>query len=313
MSTELTESINERRSFIGGSDFTDILSLAPYGCRLKAWIRKREGAQPIEETGHIKRGKRGEEIAAEEYQAATGRVVRRYPFRMSKDHEHFGSHMDRHIVAFDDRGPGVLEIKCPSDWAFRSVKREGLSQGYVAQLQWYMLVTGWQWGAYAVFNLDRWELLHWDVQRDETLIDLLAREAHDFWRQVENGPAPQKLDPKDRRCARCEHRVRCHGEEEFPIFEGTIDFDPALAPLIAEYREAKPIFDDAEEFLEGIKDRIKAAVADRACVETNGARIYFSKQTRSSIDTKGLKSAYPEIAKRFEKTTSFRALRIYER
>lgn len=303
----------ERRRYIGGSDFTNILSLEPYGCRRKAWFSKRGELPEIETTNDMKRGTRGEDLAVEEYEEQTGRSVRRRKIILNADDPQFAANIDRHIVAFDERGPGVLEVKCPSSFAFRRVKSEGLHQGYIAQINWYLYITGWKWGSYAIFNLDRWELLWWDVERDQALIDLLVAEAHSFWAAVENGPMPEALDASDKRCIKCPMRARCHGEEPMPEYAGDVQTDNSLAPLMGEYAEAKAIFDDAEELLDGTKERIKAAMADRACVDTAGGRIYFASQSRTSIDAKGLRAKHPEIAAQFEKVSKFRSLRIFEK
>jgi len=304
----------ERQSYIGGSDLGDILQIAPYGCRLRCWYRKR-GIDLVEiDSEHMRRGRFGEEAAAKEYERVTGRKVMRHTVRRRADlPDYHGGHIDRHIVAFDDRGPGVLEIKCPGQIMFRQIKREGLSQAYVAQLQWYMYLTGWRWGSYAVMHLDSWEMIHFDLERDDELIGLLVREAEDFWRLVENGPQPDKIDPPGKACARCEYREKCHGAQELPPFDGEIIRDDSLAPLMAEYREAKQIVDEATELLDGVKERIRAAMGERQCVDTIGGRIYWRQQERRTIDARKLRAKHPEIAAQFERVSKFRTLKIYER
>jgi len=303
----------DRRSYIGGSDLGDILNLAPYGCARRLWYEKREGQDEREDTAAMRRGRFGEDAAAEEYERLTGRKVRRASYLQHRDVPYFCAHIDRHIVAFDDRGPGVLEIKCPGEFSFKRIRRDGLPEAYIAQLQWYLYMTGWRWGSWMIMHLDRWESVWFDVERDDAMIDGLVREAHAFWAKVENGPAPDALDAKDKRCTRCPYQTRCHGEDYWPEYSGEVEYDASLAPLIHEYAEIRAVYDEASEVLESVQDRIRAAMRERQCVETPGARIYYAAQKRTSIDAKALKRDYPDLAAKYERTTQFRSLRIYKK
>lgn len=282
MSALLQPSQVDRKTYIGGSDLADVLNIAPYGCRYRAWMEKRGEVEreDISGEGPVRRGIRGEQIAAEEYSRETGRRVRRYQFLRHADFPYFGAHIDRHIVAFDERGPGVAEIKCPGEWAFRTIKREGMSEAHICQINWYLYITGWKWGAFAVFSLERFELVHFDVERDDVLIERLANAAQDFHRLLENGPAPEKLDAKDRRCVRCAHRERCHGEVALPEWDGLIEYDSSLGALVADYRDAQQIEHDAKVYKDEIGAQLRAKLGSRQCVDTDGARIYYSEIPR---------------------------------
>lgn len=273
---DLPASARDRNTFVGGSDFTDILNVAPYGCQRRLWFEKRGQSEPKQPTGAMLRGTFGEDAAVAEYERQTGRKVRRRQFVREG---YYGVHIDRHIVGFDGRGPGVLEVKCPGEFPFKRIKRDGLHEGYIAQLQWGLARTGWRWGSFAVMHLDSWQLLWWDVPRDNDLISVIGREADLFWQKVENGPMPEALSHTDRRCGKCQHFTTCH-PDDLPAYSGDITRDDGIAPLIAEYMEAKAIFDDAEAFYDSVKDKVKGALGDRQVVDTIGARIYFATQDR---------------------------------
>lgn len=301
-----------RRKGIGGSDMAHMLQLPPYGCMHRLWREKRGMGEQTPVTGAMQRGIRGEEIAAEEYSRETGRKVWRRAHQQGDNPWELGN-LDRHIVAFDERGPGVLEVKCPGQWMFRTMKREGLAEAYIAQLQWYMHVTGWRWGSYAIFHLDSWELLWWDVERDDALIAMLRDRAERAWVMVENGPAPERLAANSATCARCHHRGECHGEEAMPAWAGTIEQAPELAPLLDEYDEARQIESDAADYKAEVGERIKTALGERQVVETGAGRIYHCAQSRTTVDTKALRARYPDVAREVERTTQFRSLRVFPR
>ena len=77
----------DRTRFIGGSDLGHIVNAPPYGCARKLWYQKR-GVQPdyeIEFRGHLIRGTKLEPLIVEEYQARTGRKVRRTGSRFGEE------------------------------------------------------------------------------------------------------------------------------------------------------------------------------------------------------------------------------------
>lgn len=281
----------DRIGYIGGSDIGDLLSLAPYGCQLRLWREKRGEAPDRPETAPMKRGTRLEEVGAEEFARRTGWEVRRY----KEVRKSFAvAHIDRHIVAAEGRtdpngrplnGPGVLEIKCPGDFAFRRIKYDGLSQAYVAQLQWYLGLTGWQWGAWAVFNANGWELEWWPVHRDEEMIAMLGERASEFWQTIRTGPEPQRFDIADKRCAHCHVRSSCHGLDaigDMPEWDGEIEQDPGLDPLVTEYLQAAEIASEADALKKQIAERLKAEMGDRQCVDAPSGRIYHALVKRKA-------------------------------
>ncbi len=258
-------SLEERQLYLGGSDMGNVLSLPPYGCQRRGWYDKRDPIG-IEITGHIERGWFGEEAAATEYARKTGRTIRRVGTRRvtTPEWEWMVCHSDREIIK-DSRGVGLLSIKCPSLFSFREICRNGLPEAYIAQLQWEMWVTGRKWGSYAVMHLDSWDLRWWDVDRDEDLITSMVQRADLFWAMVQNGPAPEKLDPKDKTCARCQYRERCH-PLELPSEAGEMREieDPELIRLCAERAEYRSIESEAEAARKEKDEQIKARVKGSA-------------------------------------------------
>ena len=306
---------------IGGSSIGAVLSLPPYGCRRRLWYDHCaiEPDYPRETSGAMERGTFGEAAAAAKYAKETGRKLRRINLRLAhQDYPEFTAHVDRHIVAFDDRGPGVLEVKCPGERIFSKVKRDGIAQDYLCQLQWYLFITGWQWGAFAVMNLETWQLIHFDIERDEEIISHLRESALDYLRILENGPEPERLDSKDRRCANCIFRRSCQGAALLALASESdqaddLVSDPSLGAIASEYREAKQIEDEASLYVAEVRERLETAIGTRTAIETTGARIYFRPQPgRVTVDSKGLKSKYPEIYKELARPGKpSRPLRVY--
>ena len=293
-----------------------ILNIAPWGCLRKKWLAD-TGHQPDYEPAYnpaLVRGTKGESLAAEEYASQTGRKLRNLHSELTdKDIPQFSGHIDRHIVAFDERGPGVLEVKCPGEHMFRKIKADGLPQAYIAQLQWYMMLTGWRWGSYAIMHLDSWKLMHWDMERDDELTASMREQAAHYLRIAENGPEPDRLDPKDKRCGSCEFRRSCQGEALLAGVDSASDLvvDAALGGVVQEYMEAKQIEDEAGELVAEARGRLEAAMNNRQVVDTTGARVYWKVQVSKRIDTNLLRKKYPMIACEVEKESVSRPLRVF--
>ena len=176
------------------------------------WARK-VGILPdsVEEHERLEWGRRLEPALAAAYEEKTGRLIldpgdftiyrsRRYPWGACT--------LDREIAPIEDReGPGVLELKCvdsnrgsmsmsPDD-GYRGLRDAAVSDwkdepplAYLVQLQWQLLVTGYQWGSFAVLVGGN-KFLWLDVERRQDVIDILIAEAEKLWQMVaEETPPP---------------------------------------------------------------------------------------------------------------------------
>lgn len=305
----------DRTNHIGGSDWTDILELDGYGCRRRAWLNKREPL-PIEMTGHIRRGNRLEEVAAEEYTSRTGRALRRVNLPLEhRECSWWRGHVDRRTLKDSDIGIAPVELKCPSVMSYRKARRKGIRMGYIAQATHYGVLMGADTASFGLFSAELWEVAVLDVPVDHSMVSMMRDEGERFWALVENGPAPDALDPKDRRCARCQYRQRCHGEEALPEFDGEISHDdsPELIALLDARSELVEIRNEAEDGIEEVNEKLKSAIGARSVVQSAGYRVYHTAQERRSIDSKKLRADLPQIAQKYEKVSKFTTLRVYER
>jgi putative phage-type endonuclease len=292
-----TTFLNTRATGVGSSDIHHLFSEAPYGCRRLLWYQKsgKPADHPFNGNDATERGTILEPIAAQKYVEMTGRTLREVPVQRDPDFDYLLCHADR-IIDFphpDFGTDGVAEIKCPARETYFKMKHDGLPAAYNLQLQWAMLLHNKPWGEFIVFCADSWQLLNFEVTRDDELCKLIRTEAIKFWGEKENGPAPEKLDPKDPRCGRCAYRTTCQGEALLEMLEEgeereALPFDVSLAGVVEEYRELCDIERDAKAAKEATSKAIKDKLGDRKAVETNGARLYFRPQTRDTVKSKDL-------------------------
>jgi putative phage-type endonuclease len=285
---EYKDWIEGRRRGIGGSDLGSILGVNPYKTVQDLWADKMGIAPPTEATGPIRRGRALESIIADEYAATTGRHLIEGPENFS----HPGNpvlmaNVDR-LIKRGNRVEdwGVLEIKAPGFRIFGRCKRQGLPAYWLVQLQHYLGVLGLSWGSFAVFSAEHWALLWFDVERDDSLVEMMQRRCLEFWRYIETETpppieAPPAIDiPKN--------------------LKGTVSqVDGAeWKAAVESLREAQGLRKEAE----AIEAEAKAQVADLMAArgidaaEGAGCRVYNRQQAgRRTLDKQALVKDYPGL------------------
>lgn len=280
----------ERLTGLGGSDIAGIFNMG-YGCALRVWRDKRgqspdnpDEDAPLLELGHVL-----EPFFAKRYEKLTGRQVHPEPMHRHPDIPYLLVHTDRGIIDPERPDMGVLEIKAVGRNVFYKMKRQGVTEDYVLQLQHGLLVTGRKWGEFAIGNRDSGELLPpTRIEADPEVHKAILDHAPVFWAQVENGPAPDLLDPDDPRCEWCRYRNSCQGAALAPVREREGDYtvDETMAPLFRELIERKALLKEAKELCEETEEEIKAKLGDRTMVSAGGARVQFYSYTKRSYTVK---------------------------
>ncbi len=282
----------ERRTMIGGSDAAAVLNIG-YGCRRRL-IYQKWGVTPDFDldSPEMERGRAMESIIADKYQQVTGRDVTAVGTQRHTDYEFLGVHMDRLVRDQQRSDPGYLEIKCLGRESFHKTRREGLIEDYILQMQHGLMVTGFQWGSFAIFWPDGWKLEYFDVDRDEEIIEVLREEEIQLWKLIESkdpeSSLPERLPPSDKRCSGCDYLSGCQGAALLSLIEEDVVFesDPGLAGLAAEYLEAAEIETEATLHKKSIAEKLTEAMGDRQAVTTNGARITFKAYPRKAYSVK---------------------------
>ncbi|WP_286953113.1 MULTISPECIES: YqaJ viral recombinase family protein [Aminobacterium] len=280
--------LNERKKGLGGSDSPVIIlgNDHPFSTPLDLWLEKTGQGVYVEETPDMKRGKMLEGLVADLYKAETGRNVRRVNSVLQ--HPEIPcmlANVDREIVG-TDKGPGILEIKCPRARTFSKIMRTGLPEYYYIQLQHYLAVKGWSWGSLAVFSADNWQMRYFDIERDEALIDVLEATLPKWWKKhVIDGVAPED--------ARLDVDLPDVGGEG--VYQSET---PEWYFAVRGYLEAKELADEANEIMEAKRKTITDLMTQygSSIVEGSGARVYWKEQKgRTSFDWKKYQKDHPEL------------------
>lgn len=292
----------DRTNFIGASDIPALFNLEPYWCRRRLWYEKsgRPADYPFYETAHIRRGVILEDVAVTEYTKASKREITVIEKAKGITHPKYSFlivHPDRLHLA--DSTP--LEIKCPTLRTFELVKREGLQEAYLLQLQTQIFVIAEAGklkidkGTLNMFCAEIAETFWVDEPRRDEIIDMILEAVIDFWDNVRKDPkGPEKLEPTDRRCSACQWRKTCQGEALLsllpPAGENHLQLarDEGLSPIVQKYWQAQEIYQEAEDYYEEVKEEIRKQMGERVAVECKDGRIYYRPYEKKKIDYKGL-------------------------
>lgn len=282
--------LEHRKRGIGGSDAPVIFlgSNHPFQTPRELWEIKLGLTDGPDETPIMTRGKVLEPIAANIYAEQTGRKIRRVNFLLQHpEYPWMLGNIDRKISrsARPGKGPGILEIKCPGIKVFSQCKWEGVPDYWQIQMQHYLAVSGLRWGSFQIFNAEAWDSIHFDIDRDDELIELILERNREFWSHVEN-----RTPPREEPMAEL---------EPLPANPDVVIMDSdGWLRAVDDLREASGILKEAKALEENAKERLKNLMSvSNACVaQSPGFRAYRKPQAgKKSFDYKALLAAHPEI------------------
>ena len=308
--------LEERLTGLGGSDIHHLFSAKPYGCARKLWYEKTEQAPdyPVIASNVMKRGNKLEQLVRDEYVEVTGRKIRRVNRMIKNDKIPWAMcHLDAEIVAIDDGGTGILECKSVGRPMYYKIRDEGIPDSWIFQMQHYLLTTGRKWGSYAILWADSWEFIHFDVEADDEFHHLILEAGERFWRMRENGPAPERLEAKDKRCSNCEFRNTCQGAKLMALAEvqsEDVPLDESLDVLMGEYFTLKDLQEEAAELFNGKKSEVQKALGDRVLVDCTGFRLFFKPIESTRLKSSALKKDNPEMYAKYSYKSVSRPFRI---
>lgn len=278
----------ERSKGIGGSDVGAIMKVDPYRTPLDVFFDKTSGGTDIPDNAHMQRGRKLEALVADEY------LIRHPEDSLSKTgmlvhpvHKWMIGNPDRIITSPSSTygGKGVLEIKTPARPAFELIRLKGVPARYLLQMQHYLALTGYNWGVFAIFNADAWELMlipvqAWSKEMQGQLIEVLK----DFWEKHVVPCVPPLSDAEPPRI-------------ELPKIEGTLRTreDVEFARAVESYESASAYVKEAEALKEAARTAVLETInMEPGVYENDSHRVYYTSVAgRKSFDKKALAQVAP--------------------
>lgn len=292
------EWLKYRQTGIGGSDASTIVGLNPYNSLFRLYADKQGLISAKEDTEVMRQGRDFEEYVAKRFCEATGKKVRRRNYMFQHDdYDYILADIDRDIIG-ENAG---LECKTTSLFNKSDFENGEIPLTYYVQMMHYMAVMGYEKMYLAVLILSKG--FYWfTVERDEEEINSLINAESAFWNDY---IVPKIAPPLDGSEA-----TKKALSEIYPI-ETDIETNVALPEdLMSEYERTNDIFETSKAKLEKIKNTVKSTLGQCAYGKSESYKVSFKNQERTTIDSKALKSKYPDIYKELSKTSSTRTLRI---
>lgn len=270
----------ERASGLGGTDIAAILGVSPWRTPLQVWEEKTRRTVGQPENAAMRRGRMLEPFVAEMYQQETGRIVHAGSTVHGAEDWMLG-HLDGESDSPEVEDPRVLEIKTVSPWAAKGWGEPGTDEiplVYVAQVQWYMGLSGHDLAdVAALIGVDdlRIHTIHFDAELFAAMVEAGRR----FWREcvlADVPPAPMAREA-----------TRLFIKDDGSQITATPEIEAACARL-AELKAQRKALDGE---IEPMEDSVKLAMGEAAVLnDCTGCVLATWKRAKDSrsTDWKGL-------------------------
>ncbi len=271
------------------SEWASLKNLPPGGQRLLVYNDKM-GLIPPTDSALMRRGRKMEQLVADEYCLATERRLRKQPPREHKLYPEIACSIDRQILAGDDNGTAMWEGKTAGSHMLRKIKMDGLPVDYYLQVQHNLEVWNYLWGGIGLLCPDTFELVKFDIERDDEICEQIIYEDREFFKNhiVEHRP-PDLTLPKLKPMPKIGGELIKLTSEQF-------------GDAVAAYEAAKLLEQEAKSLLDDSKKAVQVLMDDNnaMAVEGFGYRFFWKDQDgRKMLDQKALKVAHPDIYVKF--------------
>jgi predicted phage-related endonuclease len=325
--------LEQRRLGIGGSDWTHI-GQYDYGCRLFLWWDKRGHLPDYEQevTGPMQRGHSLEpnigELVWQKYGGKLKRVHKQPRKAREALPEWWLGNIDYGLYGVDGLSPCVVECKSTGPTSFRKIVRDGPPGKHIAQGQHYAAYMGWDNIILAYLEPLSWDFITFELERDDELLNWMREAGDFFWKQVTEGPRPERLPfylgrKPEAVCKTCVYRKTCLGDAVVEEMAGLPDRDKdvetvendKLLKLMAEDRELSKLEHDVAEQRAEIKQAIKDELGEPKKVACGDGRAYWVRRSTKRQDRAGL---WREVSKtdkalveKYTVDSVYESLRVY--
>ena len=313
MAAQTTEFSNKdvtlnRNKFIGGSDIAKIMGISRWGTPLKTWAEK-TGKLPTADLSNVEAvemGNRLEQFVADLFSVKTGKSVRRSPkYYQHPQYPYMVAHVDRLVTGTDE----LLECKTCSAFKADEWQGEEIPQEYIAQVMWYLGITGRKVGHIAVLiggQCFKYKKIEFDAELFETMVEC----AKEFWQHVQDDTPPAIMPDDDETL---KDLYSEHSEvmiELYPKDDETAQAAQTLEDKIAYLQEIKAHIKNYQDEQKEIETTIKDIIKDNLGIKTPKYVVTWKSQSTTKFDTKSFKETHEDLYKEFALTSSYRVMRI---
>lgn len=294
--------LKERQCGIGGSDVGAILGVNKYKTPFEVYLEKTE---PITEVGEQSEsaywGDQFEEVVAKEFEKRTGKKVRRdRKHYKHKEYSFMVANIDRKVVGEN----AILECKTANQYLANEWQDDEVPASYLLQVQHYLFVTGAEVGYIAVL-IGGQKFVWKEVQKDEELIEVIIEAEKEFWKMVQD-KTPPALDGSSAAEKYLKERYKEAEEDK------SIELGFEYKDKIKTYLDMKVQLKNFETQVKELENQIKFEIGNAEYAHVPGYSLSWKNISSNRIDTKKLKSDYPEVYEKVVKENLSRKFNIKE-
>lgn len=296
------EWLKERQCGIGGSDVGAILGVNKYKTPFEVYLEKIEPIEEVKEQFESAYwGDQLEEIVAKEFEKRTGKKVRRdRKHYKHKDYPFMVANIDRRVVGEN----AILECKTANQYLTNEWQEDEVPASYLLQVQHYLFVTGAEVGYIAVL-IGGQKFIWKEIQRDEELIQMIIEAEKTFWKMVEN-KTPPALDGSS---AAEKYLKEKYKEAER---DKSVELGFEYKEKIKSYLEMKEQQKNFEVQVKELENQIKAEIGKAEYAYAPGYSLSWKNILSNRVDSKKLKSEFPEVYEKVVKENISRKFNIKE-
>lgn len=300
--TEL-EWLKSRQAGIGGSDVGAILGVNKWKTPFQVYLEKTDPIDDVSEPSEAAYwGNTLEDIVAKEFSKRTGKKVRRRNQLLQHEQYPFmTANLDREIVG----EKAFLECKTVNAFGAKEWEGDDVPASYLVQVMHYMAVTGYK-KCYIAALIGGQRFIYKEIPRDNELIEMIIAAEKEFWEEHVMKRIPPALDGS----SAAEKYLKERYSNPTPYSE--INLKSECKDMINEYLQLKENIKALETRLKEIENNIKNELADNEKGYAGNYEVNWMPVTSSRVDSKLLKSKYPDIYKDVCKESTYRKFRIKE-
>jgi putative phage-type endonuclease len=292
-----------RSKGIGGSDAAVILGLSKFKTPFELWLEKTGQVEPQEiNNDFIHFGNVLEDVVAAEFTRRTEKKVKRQnKMFQHKEHDFMIGNIDRLVIG----EKALLECKTTSAYNYKEWDSEEIPEAYIIQCQHYMAVLDLPMSYIACLiggNRFVWK----EIPRDDELIEIIIDRCRHFWEFNVLGMNAPALDGSS-------------AAEKF-LKERYTKTDPDLVKdlkheykdKIRHYLDLKEHYKAIEKDIKEVENQLKYELQEAETGLIDTFRVNWKPVTSNRVDTKVLKSDFPEIYNKVVKQSVSRRFDIKE-
>lgn len=291
-----------RAKRIGGSDIGAIIGVNPYKSIVDVYVDKTEGSNfkgnELTHWGHMLEGTILKEFSNKHKEL----IVYEVPYSVVNDF--LIANLDGVLKDKETGDYGVLEIKTTSLWNKKDWEDDVIPQYYYAQVQHYLMLTGYKF-AYIAVLIGGQQYKEFKIERSEEDINLIRNKATEFYQEnllKKIPPMPDGSDAYMKHLKKKALEIESDEVKELPEFE-------EIAIRIKELARQKKLIEDEDKLL---KEKILHKMIEEKTLKAVAGKHKFNINERKTPDIEKMAKEnfevmekYNELANKYRKVSRY--------